>query len=274
MRLDQQIHPADGPPSSRNNNRNGKGNSDDNSNVKPSSEREGQGPQGQQQHRHHHHHHHHHAHNKGKEHTATDKAMENRIATEEEQERHKTPLIEIIRIHLKKFMSRSLIGRVYTQIMIVLSLVSCLEYIYQTYLTDHLKYERDQRYVLALFELIISSLFTFDWVVAFFLADHKLVFICSFYSMVDLLTVIPIYVFAYNDRLPTQYEVNTFNEFIFYAIRTLNTTRVLRVLRVRRHFANIEDPVNRCLGEIALKCGIMILFGMSASFYLFLFDIV
>jgi hypothetical protein len=219
---------------------------------------------GVQQHHGHHHHHHHHHHQqnpvKPKYDPNADKAVENRIAIEEEHERDRISVIEIIRIRLKRFLTTSSVGKAYTQAMILLSVLSCLEFIYQTYLSKHLAIERSQLKTLTIFELFVSSLFTIDWVLSFFIADRKVPFVCSFYSIVDILTVIPIFIFVFNEHIPAQDEVDTVEEFILYTIHALNTTRVLRALRLRKLFYSIEDPVDRCVAEISLKLAIMILF--------------
>jgi hypothetical protein len=78
--------------------------------------------------------------------------------------------------------------------------------------------------------------------------------------MVDLLTVIPIWVFYFDSEIPSYLSINTFKRFLLYAMHALNTTRILRALRVRKKLLLIEDVVDRCLADMALIISIMILF--------------
>ena len=84
----------------------------------------------------------------------------------------------------------------------------------------------------------------------------------SFFGVVDMITVIPTFVseFAFRDRISYD-EVFTLMESINYVIYGFRTVRILRVLRVYKHFANIEDPVRRFLYQLALTFITMLLFG-------------
>ena len=77
--------------------------------------------------------------------------------------------------------------------------------------------------------------------------------------MVDLLTVIPIWV-TYNRELPVLEHIATFRDAVLYCVFALTTTRILRILRIRKHLLNIEDAIDRCLGEISLSIVVMIVF--------------
>lgn len=81
----------------------------------------------------------------------------------------------------------------------------------------------------------------------------------SFYSMVDLLTVIPIYA-TYNAKRPHYNDVNSVTLVLMYIFFGLNTTRILRALRIRKYLLVIEDAVERCLGDISLLITVMLLF--------------
>jgi len=81
--------------------------------------------------------------------------------------------------------------------------------------------------------------------------------------MVDLFTVIPIFV-NYRGTQPNVVYVHTFGQGIIYTLYALNTTRVLRVLRIRRKPLQIEDAVERYIKEVLLAISVMILFFASA----------
>ena len=89
----------------------------------------------------------------------------------------------------------------------------------------------------------------------------------SFYSMVDLFTVVPIFIVFGKDppRLGTIY---TAEGWFYYALFGMSTTRILRALRVRRKLLQIEDAVDRYFGEMVLAITVMILFFAAVMKYL------
>ena len=117
------------------------------------------------------------------------------------------------------------------------------------------------------FEFILSLIFFFDFSLSLFLADHKLEFFSSFYSMIDLFTCIPI-LFIYNNKCPKFDEINTFYDGFIYLMYMLNVTRILRALRVRKYLFTIEDEVQRHLGEMCLIFIVMILFDAALMQFL------
>jgi hypothetical protein len=84
---------------------------------------------------------------------------------------------------------------------------------------------------------------------------------------VDILTVVPIFV-TYGHSLPNVNYIYTFREAGLYAAFAMNTTRILRALRVRRKLARIQDAVERFLGELILSIIVMILFFASVMQFL------
>lgn len=87
-----------------------------------------------------------------------------------EAEEHRE-VLEEYRVYLKKFMAFSVFGKLYENFLILLSLFSCIQYIYSTYTT----YIAED--IVAIFdtiEIVLAIIFSVDWVLCFFLADHKL----------------------------------------------------------------------------------------------------
>ena len=144
--------------------------------------------------------------------------------------------------------------------------------IYQIYLSE---YDRDSSFSrtdeilqdLNYLEFILSLIFFFDFTLSLFLADHKLEFFSSFYSMIDLFTCIPIF-FIYNNKCPKFDEINSFYHGFIYLMYMLNVTRILRALRVRRYLITIEDEVQRHLGEMCLIFIVMVLFDAALMQFL------
>ena len=78
------------------------------------------------------------------------------------------------RKRIKKRFERSWIGFLYENTLLLMSVVSCLQYIYTSYfdaLTDTRLIRTSD-----IVELAFASAFAFDWVLSFCLADHKVMF--------------------------------------------------------------------------------------------------
>ena len=114
---------------------------------------------------------------------------------------------------VKKFLTLSWFGKLYENVLLVCSVLSCIECIYQTYkLNDeHLTLSTDDRTI----QLVFAIIFGFDWTLSFLLEDHKLVYLTNFYSMVDLLSVIPI-LLTYHQSMPNVDHVYTFYDAVIY----------------------------------------------------------
>ena len=72
--------------------------------------------------------------------------------------------------------SFSSLGMYYENVFLLMSIFSCCEYIYELYLNDSDQRQREELAVLHIAELVLAVLFTFDWMLCFFMADHKLIF--------------------------------------------------------------------------------------------------
>ena len=59
-------------------------------------------------------------------------------------------LIEKFRLKVKKFMSQSSFGLFYENLLLVLSILSCFEYIYSTYLKNYLNNTSPTNYILTI----------------------------------------------------------------------------------------------------------------------------
>ena len=97
-------------------------------------------------------------------------------------------VLELVRLKVKNFMFHSYIGKLYNLAMLFLSIVSCLEFIFTTYLDLNKPDDENLNNLLKIAELFVACLFAFDWILSFFIADQKFLFLSSFYSMVDLMT--------------------------------------------------------------------------------------
>lgn len=85
--------------------------------------------------------------------------------------------LEERRLHLKKFMNHSKFGKYYENIIILLSIVSCFEYIYETYLTKSNPGDAAQLVILKIAELVFATIFGLDWALNVFLAEHRILYL-------------------------------------------------------------------------------------------------
>ena len=94
--------------------------------------------------------------------------------TDEGQIDKSNDYINDIRMSLKTFIMTSFVGRRYMNILLALSIFSCFQFIYQTYLDED--DETDKRILdfFGFLELLLAALFAFDWTLWLFLADHRL----------------------------------------------------------------------------------------------------
>jgi hypothetical protein len=91
-------------------------------------------------------------------------------ATKQEEEAYN---FEQWRLQMKKVFVHSRFGRYYENIVTLVSLVSCFEYIYETYLHESVPEDRDQLRVLKDIELAFACLFGLDWILSFLMAEHR-----------------------------------------------------------------------------------------------------
>jgi len=174
---------------------------------------------------------------------------------------------ERYRAYLKKQREVSWLGQTYDFCLLILSVLSPLEFIYSTYILAGTDQSVTQAYV----EFILACIFTFDWAFCFYLAENKYLFFTNFFAMVDLLTVIPIWVnapFAGNVSCKYYTQVYSFADVMAYIVCGLATTRILRAFRIRRRLSFMKDEVDRLFGEIVLSFIVMVLFDASVQQYL------
>ena len=105
-----------------------------------------------------------------------DATLTNAGLTVEEKE-IKSDVFEATRLKVKKFMTTSTFGLVYEKVLLFLSILSTIEYIYSTYLDANKPYMAIQLFYLEYIEMSWAGIFGLDWILAFLIADHKLTFI-------------------------------------------------------------------------------------------------
>lgn len=106
--------------------------------------------------------------------------LESRLSAVEGTEEKRVDKVEVIRLTLKKWVNTSFAGQTYTQFMLMLSILSCFEFIYQTYLSEDGSYQSLQIHYFNYVEMGVSGIFGIDWLLAFFIADHKITFVMRY----------------------------------------------------------------------------------------------
>ena len=170
--------------------------------------------------------------------------------------------IEKLRIYAQKIFVTSRFGTIYDMVLLILSFVSAGQLIFQTTLPPGDQQSASQkdleRYFTTL-EMILAVLFGFDWLLALFLAEVKSEFFLSFFSMVDLVTVIPIW-FTHSAPLKYQDALYSNYDYFIYVLNALSNFRICRMFRLRKFIILMENAVERLLSEIILTGVVSLLF--------------
>lgn len=174
--------------------------------------------------------------------------------------------LEIIRLKTQKFMASSWFGRVYFNFFLVVSIFSCGQYIYQTYLNHD---EKLISFFLTVIEIILAAMFLFDWCLSLFLAEQRWDHFWSFFALVDFATIVPtILVNIFFRHSVSYHEIKTFRDGCNYFTHGAYTLRILRALRVQKKLLLIKDEVDRFFYSLLLSIITMVLFDAAVMQYL------
>ena len=179
-----------------------------------------------------------------------------------------TANIDQARVQTEFYMEHSFIGIVHFYFFMFLSVLSSLIFIMGTYLQNETGYVVR---TMATAELCITTVFCADWSLSLFMAEQKIKYVFSFFSMVDLLTIVSVYSTSTVNSTPTCPEFTEIDDFesgLFYVLCGLGTTRILRALRIRKQIEFVEDEVQRFLYNMLLDITVMILFNSAVMQYL------
>ena len=181
--------------------------------------------------------------------------------------------VHMLKKKIRYFLNTTMYGRVYTNTLVLLSVVSTVTIIVQAYFEgysdsnelsgDHAKFS----FILKQLDLALSVLFFVDWSIQFFLADQITEFLTSFYSMIDVVTVLPTFV-LYNFSVKVYDDIKSPGDWLLYIMVALSATRILRSLRLRRYTHEIKDEVVRHLADMVLIFVSMIFFDAALMQFL------
>jgi hypothetical protein len=171
------------------------------------------------------------------------------------------------RVLAQKYYTSASWALAYRGFMDGVSVLSLLHFITRTYLTDRREYE-DVIMVYDVIEWFLGAAIAFDWFLQYLLVERKLLYLSSFYSIVDLCSVLSIFT-RWGREQPSQNGIDSINSFFLYIIFGMDTTRILRALRLRRLIDDtVVDPVDRFVGVMSLIMSIFILFAAALVQYL------
>lgn len=84
---------------------------------------------------------------------------------------------EIVRTNIQYFLNQTAIGHLYSQLMIILNVLSCFQYIYLTYTTVDTNSGSSLYLTFFYLELCIACMFMLDWTLSLLSAENKFIFI-------------------------------------------------------------------------------------------------
>jgi hypothetical protein len=174
---------------------------------------------------------------------------------------------EIVRMELKKKLTNSSVAFHYENFFAIISIASCLEFIYHTYFDNNNPDFNRENYNMASLEIVFACIFMMDWFLQLFLADHAPLYIRSFSSVVDMsIFISTIATYGKDSRLYGN--LITATDVVMYFLFGLRTVRILRTLCCLKKLNRIEDAVSRFIGEISLSGTIILLFFAALMQYL------
>lgn len=115
------------------------------------------------------------------------KGLTDQLESSDEEEKHRSGY-EALRIKIKHFLEYNLVGQLYSQIVLILSLLTSIQYIYYTYTTLESNMGTAMYSLFLNIDLIIAVFFLFDWALNWFIAEHKKAYI--FRSECNVLEII------------------------------------------------------------------------------------
>lgn len=113
-----------------------------------------------------------------------------------------------------------------------ITIAACIEYVAATYL------ENDNKSLFSIFDVLIATIFLVDWIVHLVLSERRLEFIVSFSSIIDYLTVIPVYLEIFGNSFGIKVS-------FFRVLRVLRSVRILRLFKALDVISEQDDDTNR-----------------------------
>ncbi|GBG25958.1 Receptor expression-enhancing protein 1 [Hondaea fermentalgiana] len=136
------------------------------------------------------------------------------------------------RLQLRHILTSSSVGVAIDLISCTLSVIACVFYVWSTY-------DKSLETLFLFIEAGISAFFLLEYMLRFYVTSHRVRFFFSWFSIVDILTIVPV-VF---DLL--LHESITGTSLAFRIIQILRVLRIARLLRIHRVFTYLKTELQR-----------------------------
>lgn len=113
-----------------------------------------------------------------------------------------------------------------------ITIAACIEYVAATYLED------SNKSLFTILDVLIATIFLVDWIVHLILNERRLEFLVSFSSIIDYLTIIPVYLEVFGNSLGVKIS-------FFRVLRVLRSVRILRLFKALDVISEEDDDSNK-----------------------------
>ena len=133
---------------------------------------------------------------------------------------------------LQLLKSQTFVGRFWDVFLVSLSIIACIFYVLQTYIAT---YEAVQVY--SVVETVYTQFFALDFLYGIFSSPDLILFFSSPWTIVDLLTIVPVYVTL---AIGSSRRVNLS---IFRFVRILRLVRILQTFKLLGGFSGVKRQI-------------------------------
>jgi len=155
-----------------------------------------------------------------------------------------------MRLAIKGYLETSTFGLVMDIFNVVLSLIACCMYVYDTYVPQ------DGTGPLASVEIILVSWFMYDYILKIYISDNRFETITSGEGIVDFLSILPVF-FEENSSMT----VITSKDIDLSILGFMRVMKIFRLLRLRRLLEYFQDEVTKEIFVMSLTFMFIIFFG-------------
>lgn len=115
---------------------------------------------------------------------------------------------------------------------ISITIAACVEYVAATYL------ENSYQDLFGILDMVIATVFLVDWFVHLIVADKRFEFLMSYGSVIDYLTIIPVYFEYFGSSLSVKFS-------FFRVLRVFRALRILRLFKTLDAIAEEDGDTNK-----------------------------
>ena len=123
--------------------------------------------------------------------------------------------------------------------------------------------DQDILKILAALELTFISIFTFEYILRYLVAEHKTKFVFSFWGIIDLLAILPFYLFSLGF---------TYNFIMLRAFRLLRLVRILKLGRYSKSLSRMTLAIKIARYDLLLALATTAIMLLVVSFGIYQFE--